>query len=239
MTITVVTSITDDGIYGAYLGASLSRQKMPFDLIKTDPELKLTESYLRGIPEDVDTDYILVTHQDIVFCEEGCWLDKAEKLCNALPDLGVAGIAGWHADSSAVQGFFVASYGNEDYANRPPVRYHGRKYVGEIRGVPFREPKEIQVLDDMCIIIPTKVWHKQKFDPAFEFHLNGQDYCLAVKHSLGLKTYVLPLKTYEVSTTSYVDGYFEKHGRMEPAEQLLKMKWRHLEQYAGAVDLRS
>jgi len=238
MTITVVTSITDDKIYDECLGASLRRQKTPFDLIKTDPQLKLTESYIRGIPNDPETDYLLVTHQDMVFLEDGYWLDKAEKFCDSLHKLGVAGIAGWHVNSSIVQGFFVARYGNEDYTNRPPVRYHGKKYVGEIRGLPFREPKEVQVLDDMCIIIPSEVWRKQKFDAAFEFHLNGQDYCLAVKHNLGLRTYVLPLKTYEVSTTSYVDGYFEKHGRMEPAEQLLKRKWRHLEQYAGALNLR-
>lgn len=238
MTITVVVSITDDEIYDECLGASLSRQKTPYELIKTDSTLKLTESYLQGIPDDIDTDYILVTHQDIVFCEDGYWLDKAEKLCDALPQLGVAGIAGWHANSSTVQGFFVARYGNEDYANRPSVRYHGQRYLGEIRGIPFREPKEIQVLDDMCILIPRDVWCKQKFDTVFEFHLNGQDYCLAVKHNLGLKTYVLPLKTYEVSTTSYVDGYFEKHGRMEPAEHLLKAKWKHLEAYAGALNLR-
>lgn len=236
MTITVVTSITDNGIYDECLGAGLSRQKTPFDLIKTDSELKLTESYIRGIPDDLDTDYLLIIHQDIVFCEDGLWLDKAENLCDSLPQLGVAGIAGWRANSSAVQGFFVARYGNEDYTNRL-VRYHGKKYIGEIRGMAFREPKEVQVLDDMCIIIPSKVWRKQKFDSAFAFHLNGQDYCLAVKHNLGLKTYVLPLKTYEVSTTSYVDGYFEKHGRMEPAEQLLKKKWRHLETYAGSLNL--
>ncbi len=238
MTITVVVSITNDEIYDECLGESLRRQKTPYELIKTDPNLKLTESYLRAIPDNPDTDYLLITHQDIVFCENGFWLAKAEAFCDSLPKLGAAGIAGWHANSSTVQGFFVARYGNENYTNRRLVKYHGKKYVGEIRGMPFQEPKEVQVLDDMCIIIPSRVWQGQKFDRAFAFHLNGQDYCLAVKHSLGLKTYILPLKTYEVSITSYVDGYFEKHGRMEPFEQLLKRKWRHKEQYAGAVNLR-
>lgn len=234
--ITVVTSVTDEKIYQECLGASLKKQKTPFKLIRTNPKLKLTESYLVAVPENPKTKYLLFIHQDFVLCDD-YWLKKAEEFCDSLSDLGVAGVAGWNAGYDPkidVIGYFVAMYGNRKYGK---VSYFGKEYVGEIRGKPFDKPVEVQVVDDMCIIIPTKVWNKQKFDSCFSFHLNGQDYSLTVRYNLGLKVYVLPLKFYEVSTTSYSKDYFEQHGHLEEFIPLLKKKWGHKTKWAGEHSL--
>jgi len=217
--ITLVVSITDYKSFHETLGKSLSEEKTPFHFVATQPYLLLPESYetIRNPP----TEYIAFIDQDMVFLEDGHWLEKAEQLCNSLPKLGVAGLFGATWDRKK-RGYVVARYtGTTGY-----VEYYGKKYMGMIVGKPFNEPMEVAVLDGMFMMVPTEVWRKQKLDPkTFPFHGMGEDFCLAVIRNLGLKNYALPLKTYEVSLTSWTKEYYEKHGRGTDTQHKLKKKW--------------
>lgn len=217
--ITVVTCVTSEKIYKENLKKTLDQQDTKFKLILGDISLDLFPAY-NNIPK-VDTKYILFIHQDINLLSSD-WLRKAEEYCDSIENLGVAGVIGWDECSKADKGYMIASIRGQ--GNK--VEYFGKTLRGKVLGKPFKKPIEVQVLDDMVLIVPTKVWRKIKFDTSnYTFHLTGFDYCLMLKEK-GYKNYALPLQTFENSLTSWTKEYRKKHGSASSFLPPFKKKWK-------------
>lgn len=183
--ITVVTCITNPTHYMWWLGKSLMEEQDEFKLIKAPIELSLHDAYNWAI-DRVDTKYIAFIHADVGLLEDGRWFSKVEKICDSLPNLGVAGVIG--------RGFNGEHYGAM-YArvDNPRMKciFKGRKYVGAQVYGEITESKIAQTVDHMIMIVPTEVAKRQKFDPQFTDHCGAEDFCLAIA-KLGLKVYVIP-----------------------------------------------
>lgn len=221
--ITVVTSVTDQKIFEENLKKSLDEQTTKFKLILTDPTLSLSASY-NAIGE-INTKYILFIHQDIYLCIED-WLEIAELMCDQLKDLGAGGVAGWNKRQGKTVGCWARYVPNRDKSTK--IKFFDKEFIGEIHGDSFVEAQEVQVLDDMVFLVPSKVWKKQKYDAEnFPFHCRAYDFCLSLRANLNKKCYVLPLPVYEYSITSWTPKYFKKHGRESDYFPILAKKWKH------------
>jgi len=221
--ITVVTSVTDQKIFEDNLKKSLDEQTSKFKLILADSSLSLSASY-NSIGE-IDTEYILFIHQDIYLCIED-WLEVAEVICNQLKDLGAGGVAGWNEKGGKTVGCWARYIPNRDKSTK--IKFFDKEFIGQIHGGSFTEPQEVQVLDDMVFLVPSKIWKKQKYDAEnFPFHCRAYDFCLSLKANHNKKSYVLPLPVYEYSITSWTPEYFKKHGREVDYFPKLAEKWKH------------
>lgn len=223
--ITVICSVTDEKIFKERLEASLKNQTAKYNLRLTNPKLSLAESY--NTVENINTEYLAFVHQDLTFLEEGKFLEKVENLANSLPQLGIAGLAGWKEGGTFV-GYFIC------YVERPFRSWKNRKFnyfgnilEGRLFGRPFKKAEEVQVVDDLFLLLKKETWEKCKFDERFPFHGLGLDYSLQIKYNLRLKNYVLPLKFYDYSGKSYTSEYLAKHGKPEKVlRNVLYPKWK-------------
>jgi len=163
-------------------------------------------------------------HQDLVFKEKGLWLRKAEEWADKLPNLGVAGYTGWKEDG-VFEGY-CATYVPHIKRFAGTCQFEGEELLGAVQGEPFKEPREVQVVDDCLFLLKNETWKAMKFDELFSFHGFAFDYCLRLKERK-LRNYVLPLKTYEYAVLSWTGDYYKKHGTAKEAyRNLLYPKWK-------------
>ncbi len=178
--ISIVCVYDNDEVVKNVLLRSLKRQRAEYELILLD---NTTNRYLSASQAlncggaMAKGDYIMVAHQDM-WLESDSWLEEAEKAMAAIPDLGIAGVAG------------QAEHGK----TWPDRCRYSIECFGEIeeRG-PVDKPEEVQTLDECLLIVPRSVFGELQFDER-EFdgwHCYGADYCLSVRQ-LGLKAYVIP-----------------------------------------------
>ena len=217
--ITIVTAKTNDIIYNRCLGKSLEKQDVPFKLIFEDCSLSPPIARNKLLPE-FDTKYIAFIHQDIRMLNPS-WLRDAERWCDSLQDLGMAGVAG-KSYGCKMTGYIIHFY-------NPKLRtiYYGKEYPALIYGdVPFNEPQLSQTLDGQVQIIPLEVFRKIQYDPKITSEC-AIDYCLSVKWHLNLNAYALPLATWHAKGQS-------GHGYGKPFNQLtansinniIREKWK-------------
>ena len=189
--ITVVCCIGNQEIFNKYLGKSLKEQTVPYKLISAPMDLSLPASY-NSVLDEIETSYVAFLHMDVLFLEN-TWLERAEQLCNEIPNLGVAGLAGksWGCKCT---GYIIHGRAHDD--PRYNSTYYGKKYPAASYGNHHIKNAELsQTLDDLCLIVPTEVFKRIQFDENIHQEL-GVDYCLAVKHRLYLDSFALPLKTW-------------------------------------------
>jgi len=136
-------------------------------------------------------EFLLFVHQDVDFfsCD---WLEKATAYLRALPDVGIAGIAGKSNKKATITNI---KHGN------PPI------LAG---GIQIEKPTKVQTLDECLIIIPKTVFNTLEFDEktCIDWHLYAVDYCLSLEKYL-YSVYVLPLFIHHISTGhSISEKYF-------------------------------
>ena len=142
--------------------------------------------------------YIMFVHQDVELGSTS-WLEDAERILDAIPDLGVAGVAG------------MAEKG-ESYSAR--MRGHISD-CGEIWGSPLEKPEEVQTLDECLLIVPRRVFAGLQFDErTFDgWHCYGVDFCLSVRQT-GLKAYAVPAFVYHRSLRRNAEHLLRYHHRL-------------------------
>lgn len=189
--------------------SSLKEQAAVFEFIPVDNttgQFKSAAEALNYGGRQAKGKYIMFIHQDVEL-DSDLWLEKVENLLEAIPDLGIAGVAG------------MSENGKTD-------NERGRGYISDCGQIwkfanPVEKPEKVQTLDECLLIVPRSVFNKLQFDSkTFDnWHCYGADYCLSVRE-IGLNSYVFPAFIYHRSlltnvknVLSYQKRLFNKHGR--------------------------
>jgi hypothetical protein len=163
---------------------SLSGQNVEYELVPIDNSTGNFTSAASALNEGGNRakgKYIMFVHQDIELCSP-TWLEDAEKMLDAISDLGIAGVAGISESGNTLKD-----------RGRNVIRHTSELRVWDLAN-PIDKPEVVQTLDCCLLIIPHTVFEKLKFDDITcnDWHLYGEDYCLSCVKS-GYKTYVIPL----------------------------------------------
>ncbi|HPI90090.1 MAG TPA: glycosyltransferase [Spirochaetota bacterium] len=163
----------------------LVKQKSKYELIPIDNTRNLYKSPSEAyniFSKQTKGNFILFTNQFLYFGYE-YWLKDVERMLNALPDLGIAGILG------------VSNTGKKWKDRIRTARgVYDEKPFSEI--IPIENPEEVSTLDDCLLIVPKKVFTENQFDArTFDgLFFYGADLCLSLINK-GLKAYCLPVYT--------------------------------------------
>lgn len=161
----------------------LANQTARFELItldNRDNRFKSAAEALNFGGAKATGDHIMFAHQDMWLGSDS-WMEDVDKILKAIPDLGIAGVAG------------MSEKGRNDQERRKwsidvfdEVWWEGGNNL-------VQKPEEVQTLDECLLIVPKWVFSKLKFDEkVFDgWHCYGTDYCLCVGQ-LGLRAYVIP-----------------------------------------------
>lgn len=211
--LTIVCCIGNKKIFALRLGTSLKgHSKEEYDLITPPIKLTLAQAYNSIDVSGIRTKYIMFVHEDVCFWDEN-WIQKVQKYCNFIENLGVAGVAGIR-----VGGGFGNTVGYVDHwgsRGMPRKRGFGNsKWDGKI--IP------VQTLDAQMLVVPTEVFKKYKFNEEFPFHMMAEDYCLTLKYIHHLGVFVIPMRVW------HNEGGFgraKQHGNLKMWHQKLYDKW--------------
>lgn len=192
--ISVICAYDSKEILEECLLESIKNQTTKTELILLDNRegrFKSAAEALNYGGEQAKGKYLMFVHQDMIF--NSClWIEKVESILDALPDFGVAGVAGKRENSKAV----ITNI------------EHGipRQAAGEIH---LKKPEKVQTVDECLIIIPKTVFGILRFNEKVcsDWHLYAIDYCLSVKE-LGFDTYVLPIFAYHKSRGNSMSGEY-------------------------------
>lgn len=104
--------------------------------------------------------------------------------------------------------------------------FDGDEGKAERRGVRVKRLCEVETLDACCLIVHSSLIRKLglRFDPLFVFSLFVEDLSIQLKHRHGIKTKVLQLDCFHLSTGGFSSVYYEsllKLMEKYPGEQLV------------------
>jgi Glycosyltransferase like family len=160
-------------------------------------------------------DYLIFVHQDVFFWSRN-WLKEMEEYLSTMSDIGVAGLAGMEKPSFLNEFEICSRYFllNKIGSYRTWFSLYGRGNLieGEIgqrwAGRMISEPVPVQTVDELMLVVPAKVFEKNKFDDKTcdSWHLYGVDFSLTLSKK-GLKTYVLPFPAVHYSGGKIDAGY--------------------------------
>ncbi|MGZ4852981.1 MAG: glycosyltransferase [Halobacteriota archaeon] len=194
--LSVVCVYNNEQVLTDYLLQSLDTQTVPFELITLDNTQRGFRSAAHALNYGggkAKGKYVLFVHQDVSLDSTG-WVNDAEAMLDSLPNVGIAGIAGAGAKGAVS----TVTHGT------PPK---------PASTTSITKPAAVQTLDECAVIIPRRVFTALRFDETVcnDWHLYAADYCLS-SQVLGLKTLVLPLPAYHLSTgrTSVPTQVFDK-----------------------------
>jgi len=161
---------------------SLKSQTIKSELIlldNTSGRFKSAAEALNFGGKKATGDILVFIHQDM-WIHDSNWVERVEEYVYALPDLGVAGVAGM--DDTG-----------KDWAERVKysIKISNTQGFDQVSAVTV--PETVQTLDECLLIIPRHVFVKQQFDSiTFDgWDCYAADYCLSVA-KMGYRTYVLP-----------------------------------------------
>jgi hypothetical protein len=193
--ISVVCVYNKKKIFDDYLGKSLQRQTVQFELIALDNSDGKFTSAAQALNYGAQqikagSRYILFAHQDIDLSSP-VWLEETEKLLDGLPDVGAAGVAGNNEDEKKII---------SNIQHGIPPHDTGKK---------IREPVRVMTLDECCLIVPRSVFKNYCFDETTcsGWHAYAVDYCLSLGIQ-GFGVYVLPVTLYHISEGKLSIDYF-------------------------------
>jgi GT2 family glycosyltransferase len=195
--IAIVCVYNNKNIFDDFLGKSLLSQTTPYELIALDNNTWSFSSAAQALNYGAlqvqsESAYIMFAHQDIDFCSP-TFLEKTEKMLAALPDLGIAGVAGINAEEKTVVSNIM----------------HGTPPVTVGRNIERCTP--VMTVDECCAVIPRSVFEKHQLDASIceYWHLYMVEYCLRIKEA-GLNVYVFPSPIYHASRGEMLDvpAYF-------------------------------
>lgn len=192
--IAVVCVYNNKNVYAGHLLKSLQVQSAAFELIALDNTIGRFSSAAEALNYGAcqtksGSKYIMFAHQDIDLGSPA-WLEETENMLDALPQLGIAGVAG--------------SRGGRLLTNIthsvPP------KHVGHA----IREAEIAMTVDECCAIVPRQVFETHAFDASVcdGWHAYVVEYCLRI-HASGLSVYVLPAALHHGSAGTLNRAYFE------------------------------
>ena len=194
--IAIVCVYNNKKILNETLLKSLQAQTARFELIALDNSGGRYSSAAQALNQGArqikgDCTYIMFAHQDIQFSEPS-WLEDVERMLDALPEPGVAGVAGNSRESNKL--FSNITHGT-------PPRDAGGK---------IEKPTSAMTVDECCAIVPRAVFQEHQFDEEVcnDWHLYMVEYCLRLK-TLGLGVCVLPVEMHHVSLGSLNMAYFK------------------------------
>ena len=174
---------------------SLQAQTVPYELMALDNSSGKFRSAAQALNYGAEqiksaSSYIMFAHQDIDLCSP-TWLEDAEKMLDALPGLGIAGVAGKQDGKDILL---------TNISDGIPPRKPGQEII---------EPVNAETLDECCAIVPRAVFQRHKFDEALcrNWHLYVVEYCLRVIKA-GLNVSILPLDLYHCSIGTLNLSYF-------------------------------
>lgn len=89
--------------------------------------------------------------------------------------------------------------------------FDGDETKAELRGIRVSQPCEVETLDGCCLILHASLIQTLglRFDPLFAFSLFVEDLSIHVKHAHGIKTKVLQLECFHLSTGGFSADYYE------------------------------
>lgn len=186
----VISVYNNRKVFQQYLLESLNRQTVPYEFIPVDNTTDKYRSCAEALNDGVariesDSPYVLFAHQDIRLEGED-WLENTEKKLDALPDLGVAGVAGATKDTRG--NLIVVS---SVFHGTPSERAGDRR---------CEKLEPVETVDGCCFIVPREVLSRIPFDETTcdGFHCYEIDYCLCSRQ-VGLNVYCLPSPVYHLS----------------------------------------
>lgn len=192
--ISIVCIYNNKELLNNYLLKSLKNQSVEYELILIDnrpQKIKSAAEALNNAAKNAKGKYIMFTHYDITI--SNTWLEETENMLEKIDNLGIAGVAG-KPDEGKFKGEVISNI-----KDGIPPRY---------TGIQTKNPKEVQTLDEVAVIVPKGIFKKFKFDEKLGgWHLYVVDYCLNLKKQ-GLGVLVLPLPLYHRSRPSLKYDYF-------------------------------
>jgi hypothetical protein len=193
--ITIVCVYNNKKIFSDCLLKSLQAQSAQFELIALDNGTGAFGSAAQALNHGAlsiraDSAYIMFAHQDISFFSASLLAD-VELMLNALPNLGIAGVAG----NSEKENRLIANI-----THGTPARYDGYS---------LQEPVRAMTVDECCAIVPRDVFQNHQFDTTVcdNWHLYVVEYCLRIQ-SFGLGVFVLPVDMHHGSKGRLNASYF-------------------------------
>ena len=179
------------------LKESLQKQKnISYEYIPIDAQsygFKSASETLNFAGKKARGEYLIFTHQDVVFEEDDC-LKKIEDWCKE-NKFGIAGVAGCvNQKGKSVM-----------YSNI----YHGKSHE-KACDKKIVVPKEVESLDECLLIVPQRIFKNYQFSNIGEsWHLYGTDYVLKMKMN-GYKSFVLPVSIWHLSQGASMNiDYYE------------------------------
>ena len=241
--ISVVCVYNNNTTLRSTLLKSLAKQTATYELITLDNtgnRFKSAAEALNHGGTQATCDYIMFVHQDM-WLSSITWLEEVEAQLRAIPDLGVAGVAGMSERGK-----------NNEERRRWTIDVFDEVYWEGGDNL-VRKPEPVQTLDECLLIVPRSVFARLKFDEqVFDgWHLYGADYCLSVAQ-MALKAYVLSApcchSTSRVNMRDllkYQQRLYAKHRKnfkhiytWMGELSWLKLKLRLLYEYLGPLYLR-
>ncbi len=203
--ISVICVYNDKATLEKYLLKGLEQQKEKGEIILIDNTSSSFSSAAKALNfggSKATSKYLMFIHQDVLL-QSPDWLSRAECFLDALPNLGIAGVAGmteegWHEEE---MGRNVITHGE------PPTAWSW--------GKPISNPVEVQIIDECLILIPNDVFQTCQFDEVIcnGWDLYAADYCLSIKRT-GLNAYVIPMPVHHGSRGHVTEKYFETLSRV-------------------------
>lgn len=211
--ISIVCVYNDENILNNWLLKSLKNQTVEFELIPLDNSKNTFKSATEALNyggKKAKGKYIMFVHQDVCLLTQD-WLEKAEKFLDKISDLGVAGAAGMRK-MKILKIYDVGTIPTESGIG---MVYHGYEKEPWRCNKDFKNPVEMQTLDEQVLIIPRNVFENLKFDEKIcdGWDLYGVEYSLSVR-KIGLKAYVLPLPVWHKSTGTLNKKYYITLGKI-------------------------
>jgi hypothetical protein len=219
--ISIISIINNDVIAKEFLLSGLSRQNTPYDLILLDNTdfsyRSAAQAYNEGSTK-AKGDYLMFIHQDVLLpCRN--WLKEAENSLSTVSNLGIAGVAGMLQPTFISDFELSARFYLLEKLGLSKVWYYryarGNVFHGRERkpwlGKFISEVLSTRTLDELILIIPTRVFANSKFDEAScdNWHLYGVDYSLSASQK-GHDVCVLPHSVVHLAWARKLDkGYFK------------------------------
>jgi hypothetical protein len=218
--ISVISIINNDAIAKQFLLQGLSWQNTRYDLILINNRNSLYKSAAQAYNEGsakAKGDYLMFIHQDVLLPSRN-WLKKAEESLSALPNLGIAGVAGMLQPTFINDFDLWARYYTLEKLNLSKIWYyryargnvfHGREkefWLGKFTSKVLLA----KTLDELLLIIPARFFENLRFDETTcdNWHLYGVDYSLTASQKC-CDVFVLPQSVVHFSTGKVNKAYFK------------------------------
>jgi len=191
-----VTCCNKPSVYGGFMRSLPERAGWEVELLPVnnwDNRFSVTRALNLGA-KAVEGSYTVYCHQDILLGP--VWMERVLNAIEKIPDPQSIGIIGFE--------------GMQDGGT-----------PWSCRNVNPEHPREVQTLDELCLITPCK---GLSFDESFKFHYYGADICMSALE-LGLRNYLLGVPVRHLSGGS--ENILSDPEGFKAEARVFREKWRH------------